>query len=199
MPSLRLKKSYLLIAAAFFLGGRAGPSVPMEPSGARREGEDISAAPRLISLPEVPFGFVGVILGFYIHGLPLSFMALLGVVGLAGVVVNDSIVLVEFINKLRREGHDRRPSIIQGCRLRLRPVLLTTITTVLGLISVAYMIGGGDPFIRPAAMAIVWGLSFATLLTLILIPCIYAIVDDIALRILHRGTVREPDRQWTTD
>jgi len=102
--------------------------------------------------PEV---LIGVILGFYVHDLPLSFMALLGVVGLSGVVVNDSIVLVEFINNLRREDHDRRSSIIQGCRLRLRPVLLTTITTVLGLVSVAYMIGGGDPFIRPAAMAIV--------------------------------------------
>ena len=102
--------------------------------------------------PEV---LIGVTLGFYVHDLPLSFMALLGVVGLSGVVVNDSIVLVEFINNLRREDHDRRSSIIQGCRLRLRPVLLTTITTVLGLVSVAYMIGGGDPFIRPAAMAIV--------------------------------------------
>jgi len=153
----------------------------------------------LIVMLAIPFGFIGVILGFYIHDLPLSFMALLGVVGLAGVVVNDSIVLVEFINTLRRDGQDRRSSIIQGCRLRLRPVLLTTITTVLGLVSVAYMIGGGDPFIRPAAMAIVWGLSFATLLTLILIPCVYAIMDDITLRFFHHGTVRGEDRKWSRD
>ena len=153
----------------------------------------------LIVMLAIPFGFIGVIIGFYVHDLPLSFMALLGVVGLAGVVVNDSIVLVEFINTLRREGHDRRSSIIQGCRLRLRPVLLTTITTVLGLVSVAYMIGGGDPFIRPAAMAIVWGLSFATLLTLILIPCVYAIMDDITLRFFHHGTVRGEDRKWSRD
>ncbi len=153
----------------------------------------------LVVMLAIPFGFIGVIIGFYCHGMPLSFMALLGVVGLAGVVVNDSIVLVEFINKLRREGQDRRPSIIQGCRLRLRPVLLTTITTVLGLISVAYMIGGGDPFIRPAAMAIVWGLSFATILTLILIPCIYAILDDITMLVLRHGTVRDNDRHWSRD
>ncbi len=126
-------------------------------------------------------------------------MALLGVVGLAGVVVNNSIVLVEFINKLRKDERDRRSSIIQACRLRLRPVVLTTVTTVFGLISVAYMIGGGDPFIRPAALAIVWGLSFATLLTLVLIPCIYAIMDDITLRFLHHGTVRTTNRKWTRD
>ena len=153
----------------------------------------------LIVMLAIPFGFIGVIIGFYVHDLPLSFMALLGVVGLSGVVVNDSIVLVEFINNLRRDGQDRRSSIIQGCRLRLRPVLLTTITTVLGLVSVAYMIGGGDPFIRPAAMAIVWGLSFATVLTLILIPCVYAIMDDITLRFFHHGTVRGEDRKWSRD
>lgn len=72
-------------------------------------------------------------------------------------------------------------------------------TTVLGLVSVAYMIGGGDPFIRPAAMAIVWGLSFATLLTLVLIPCVYAIIDDITLRFFHHGTVRGEDRKWSRD
>lgn len=72
-------------------------------------------------------------------------------------------------------------------------------TTVLGLVSVAYMIGGGDPFIRPATMAIVWGLSFATLLTLVLIPCVYAIMDDITLRFFHHGTVRGEDRKWSRD
>ena len=149
-----------------------------------------------IIMTAIPFGMIGVVIGFYVNDLPLSFMSLLGVVGLSGVVVNDSIVLVQFINELRKKGTDRRHSIIEACRLRLRPVILTTVTTVLGLISVAYMIGGGDPFIRPAAMAIVWGLSFATFLTLILIPCIYAIFDDLALRLFHRGTVKAERREW---
>ncbi len=144
----------------------------------------------------IPFGLIGVVVGFFVHDLPLSFMALLGVVGLSGVVVNDSIVLVQFINELRKKGTDRRHSIIEACRLRLRPVVLTTVTTVLGLVSVAYMIGGGDPLIRPAAMAIVWGLSFATLLTLVLIPCIYAVVDDVARFLLHRGTVKTGESEW---
>ncbi len=148
-----------------------------------------------IVMTAIPFGMIGVVIGFYCHDLPLSFMSLLGVVGLSGVVVNDSIVLVQFINELRKKGAGRRDSIIEAGRLRLRPVILTTVTTVFGLISVAYMIGGGDPFIRPAAMAIVWGLSFATLLTLILIPCIYAVADDLVLKLLHHGLIKKKEKK----
>ena len=82
-------------------------------------------------------------------------------------------------------------SIIEAGQLRLRPVLLTTITTVLGLMPVAYGIGGSDPILIPMALAICWGLFFATGLTLIVIPCIYAIVDDLSLKIVHHATVRK--------
>jgi len=134
----------------------------------------------------IPFGLIGVIIAFLVHGMPLSFMAILGIVGLNGIVVNDSIVLVDFINKLRREGMNRRESIIKAGQMRLRPVLLTTITTVGGLSTVAYGIGGKDPFLVPMALSICWGISFATILTLIVIPCIYSIVDDMALRIAKK-------------
>ena len=140
----------------------------------------------LVVMLAIPFGLIGVIIAFLVHGEPFSFMAILGVVGLSGVVVNDSIVLVDFINKLRKKGVDRRHSIIEAGQLRLRPVILTTLTTVLGLASVAYGIGGSDPFLRPAALAIVWGLVFATALTLIILPCIYAVIDDLAV-FLKRG------------
>ncbi|MCK4436435.1 efflux RND transporter permease subunit [bacterium] len=140
----------------------------------------------LVVMLAIPFGLIGVIIAFLLHGEPLSFMAFLGVVGLSGVVVNDSIVLVDFINKLRKKGVDRRHSIIEAGQLRLRPVTLTTLTTVLGLTPVAYGIGGGDPFLQPAALAICWGLVFATALTLIVIPCIYAVIDDLAI-FLSRG------------
>lgn len=143
----------------------------------------------LIIMMAIPFGFIGVMFAFFIHRMPLSFMAFLGFVFLTGVVVNDSIVLVEFINKLRKSGIDRRHSIVQAGQLRLRPVILTTVTTVFGLVPVAYAIGGGDPILIPMALAICWGLLFATALTLIVIPCIYAIMDDIAIKILHRPTV----------
>ncbi|MDP8233651.1 MAG: efflux RND transporter permease subunit [Candidatus Saelkia tenebricola] len=139
----------------------------------------------------IPFGLIGVIWAFFFHGLPISFFTLIGIVGLTGIVVNDSIVLVEFINNLRRQGVDRRESIIQGGQLRLRPVLLTTITTALGLTPTAYGIWGGDPFLRPMALTIVWGIICATALTLIVIPCIYAIIDDITLKLAGHTTVKK--------
>lgn len=138
----------------------------------------------------IPLGIIGVILAFFLHNEPFSFLALLGVIGLMGVVVNDSIVFMDFINKLRREGLDRKTSIIEAGKLRLRPILLTTITTVSGLMPVAYGIGGFDPFVRPAALAIAWGLLFASILTLIIIPCVYTIIDDIAIKIAHHPSVR---------
>jgi len=133
----------------------------------------------LVVMIAIPFGVLGVIFAFYLHGQPLSFMALLGLIGLSGVVVNDSIVLVDFINRHRRRGWSRATSIFQAGRLRIRPVILTSITTVLGLTPVAYGIGGSDPFVKPMALAIGWGLLFATFLTLLIIPCIYTIFDDI--------------------
>jgi multidrug efflux pump subunit AcrB len=142
----------------------------------------------LVVMLAIPFGLIGVIIAFLFQGVPFSFMAILGVVGLSGVVVNDSIVLVDFINRLRQKGVDRRHSIIEAGQLRLRPVILTTVTTVLGLASVAYGFGGRDPFLQPAALAIVWGLLFATVLTLIIIPCIYAVIDDLTLFLKRQKT-----------
>ncbi|MBL7071809.1 MAG: efflux RND transporter permease subunit [Candidatus Omnitrophica bacterium] len=143
----------------------------------------------LVIMVAIPFGMIGVIISLPLHGMSMSFFSVLGMIFLTGIVVNDSIVLVDFINKLRKSGIDRRHSIIQAGQLRLRPVILTTLTTVLGLVPVAYAIGGGDPILIPMALAICWGLLFATMLTLIVIPCIYAIMDDIAIRFLHRPTV----------
>ncbi len=139
----------------------------------------------------IPFGLVGVIFALSVHNEPVSFLAIMGIIGLAGVVVNDSIVFVDFINKLRKQGIDRRDSIVQAGLLRLRPVMLTTITTVFGLSTVAYGIGGSDPFLRPMALSISWGLLFGTVLTLVIMPCIYAIIDDITVKVVHHATVRK--------
>jgi multidrug efflux pump subunit AcrB len=143
----------------------------------------------LVVMMAIPFGLIGVVWAFFFHGMALSFFMMMGVVGLTGVVVNDSIVLVDFINNLRRKGIDRKDSIIQAGQLRLRPVLLTTITTSLGLTPTAYGIWGGDPFLRPMALTIVWGLICATVLTLIVIPCIYAIIDDFTVKVSGHSTV----------
>ena len=145
----------------------------------------------LMVMLAIPFGLIGVIWAFYFHGLPLSFFMMMGSIGLAGIVVNDSIVLVEFINNARRKGADRRTSIVQSGQLRLRPVLLTTITTALGLAPTAYGIGGGDPFLRPMALTIVWGIICATFLTLVVLPCVYAVIDDTVMKLAGHATVRK--------
>jgi len=142
-----------------------------------------------IVLSTIPFALIGVIIALLLHGEPISILSLIGIVGLSGVVVNDSIVLVDFINKLRQQGVSRRNSIIQAGVLRFRPVMLTTLTTVAGLSTVAYGIGGFDPFLKPMALTITWGLAFATGLTLIIMPCFYAIIDDITMKIVSHPTV----------
>ena len=139
----------------------------------------------------IPFGLIGVVFAFMLHGVPFSFMAIMGIIGLNGIVVNDSIVLVDFINKLRAEGIDRAHSIVRAGQLRIRAVILTTITTVGGLSTVAYGIGGRDPFLVPMALALCWGLLCATALTLVVIPCIYSIIDDIAIKLTrHTSMIR---------
>ncbi|MFQ5469721.1 MAG: efflux RND transporter permease subunit [Gammaproteobacteria bacterium] len=130
----------------------------------------------------IPFALVGVIVGFSIHNEALGFLGMIGVIGLAGVVVNDSLVLVAHVNELRKRDPDRslRDIVAEGTSNRLRAVLLTTVSTVAGLLPLAYGIGGADPYMGPMALALGWGLLFATPLTLLLLPCLYMIGEDIS-------------------
>ncbi len=134
----------------------------------------------LLVIVAIPFGIVGVIVGFSIHDQALGFLGMIGVIGLAGVVVNDSLVLVAHVNELRKQHPERkiREIVAQGTSNRLRAVLLTTISTVAGLLPLAYGIGGTDPYMGPMALALGWGLLFATPLTLMLVPCLYLIGED---------------------
>jgi len=131
-----------------------------------------SLAQPLVIMSAIPLGLIGVIFTFKLFGASLGFMAMLGVVGLVGVVVNDSIVLVTFINEKRESMSEILEAIVAGCRSRFRPVILTTFTTVAGLLPVAHT-PGGDPFIKPMAMSFAWGLLFSTAVTLIFVPCSY--------------------------
>ncbi|MCK4912412.1 MAG: efflux RND transporter permease subunit [Candidatus Omnitrophica bacterium] len=149
----------------------------------------------LIVMAAIPFGLIGVIWAFFLHQLPIGFFMFMGAIGLIGIVVNDSIVLVEFVNNLRRKGVDRRHSLVKAGQLRLRPVILTTITTAVGLAPTAYGIWGGDPFLKPMALTIVWGIICATALTLVVLPCIYAIVDDITFKLSGHKTVKKSTQQ----
>lgn len=134
-----------------------------------------------IVMVAIPFGVIAVIIAFAIHGQALGFLAMMGLIGLSGVVVNDSLVMVNHINELRRRhpGENVLTLVARGAADRLRAIIMTTLTTVVGLIPLAYGIGGSDPFIAPMALALGYGLLFATPLTLVLVPCLYAVRIDI--------------------
>lgn len=134
-----------------------------------------SVAQPLIIMSAIPLGMIGVIFTFKLLGLPISFMALLGIIGLIGVVVNDSIVLVNTINLRYQEASDSENHlelISEGATSRFRAVILTTFTTVVGLLPVAHA-PGGDPFLKPMATSFAWGLLFSTSLTLVFVPSVY--------------------------
>lgn len=126
-------------------------------------------------LMTIPFAIIGVILAFIAHGQPISFLALVGFVGLSGVVVNNAIVMIDFAQSLRKNNPNMsiEEVALKAGSMRLRAVILTTLTTVLGLLPTAYGIGGRDPFLVPLALAFAWGLMFSTLLTLFIIPVLY--------------------------
>lgn len=134
----------------------------------------------LIIMVSVPFGIIGVIFALYFHGEALSLMAMFGIIGLTGVVVNDALILIDFVNKRREKGLNGRQAIEDAGHVRLRPILLTSITTIIALVPLIYGIGGEEPFVRPAAIAMAFGLLAATFLTLVIVPCVYLIVDDIS-------------------
>ncbi|MFV2056374.1 MAG: efflux RND transporter permease subunit [Thiohalomonadales bacterium] len=138
----------------------------------------------IIVMLAIPFGAIGIVVSFFLHDLfwkpmPLSFMSMLGMIALTGVVVNSSLILLVFIQRARIEGMETFEAIVQAGKRRLRAVLLTATTTVVGLLPTAYGWGGMDPFVSPMALALSWGLMFATVITLVTIPAVLAIGVDI--------------------
>lgn len=134
----------------------------------------------LIVLLAIPFGMVGAVIGHLVMGYSLSLMSMFGLVALAGVVVNDSLVLVDFINRLRREGSTTNEAVIAGAIKRFRPILLTTITTCGGLAPMILETSRQARFLIPMAISLGFGILFATMITLILVPCFYLVFEDIA-------------------
>jgi len=131
-------------------------------------------------LSSIPLSLIGVNISFFLHQKPLGFFALIGVIGLAGVVVNSAIVLISFIEDMEREGKEPLHDILsKASALRLRAVMATSLTTVGGLIPTAYGFGGYDQILVPMTLALAWGLISGTILTLIWIPAGYAISMDI--------------------
>ncbi len=143
----------------------------------------------------IPFAFIGVIVGFFLMNEPLGMFSIIGVIALCGIVVNDSLILIDFVNARRRLGLGRVDSVVHAGVTRLRPILLTSLTTLAGLSPMVFGLFGVDQFLRPMAMAIAWGLGFSTILTLCIIPCVYGIFDDFAIWLAGHplGLTR---RQW---
>ncbi len=135
-----------------------------------------------IILFTIPFAIIGAMTGLLYLGDPFSIATLYGIVALSGVVVNDALVLVDFVNRGRTKGSSRYLSLIRAGKRRLRPILSTSITTIFGLMPMAIGLGGRSIVWGPLATTIVWGLSIATILTLFVIPALYAITDDIKAR-----------------
>ena len=135
----------------------------------------------------IPFVSLGVMVGLLVSNNPLTFVTLIGMLTLTGIVVNDSLVLIDFINRYRKE-HPKELylAILRGCHVRMRPIILTSLTTICGLAPMALGVGGKSVFWAPLATAIMWGLAFSTLLILSMVPAYYAILEDIGYLIRHR-------------
>ena len=135
----------------------------------------------LIVMSIIPFGFVGAVAGHLLMGQSLSLLSFFGIVALTGVVVNDSLILIDLINRERRAGLSVADAIRDAGKRRFRPILLTTLTTFLGLSPMIFETSVQAQFLIPMAISLGFGIVFATAITLILVPVVYQILDD-----LHR-------------
>ena len=133
----------------------------------------------LVIMSVIPFGAIGAICGHYIMGADLVFFSLLGIIALSGVVVNASLVLVVSINRLRDEGMDMVSAVAKAAEIRFRPIILTSVTTFIGLVPLIFTANPATFFIVPMAISLAFGIIFATMITLFLVPSLYLILHDI--------------------
>jgi len=131
---------------------------------------------------EIPLAFIGIGLALFITGETLSTPAFMGVIMLAGIVVNNAIVLIDYVNQLRKKGESKFAALVEGGATRLRPILITSITTILGMLPMALSRAEGSEMMRPMAVAVIGGLLVSTLLTLVVIPVIYSLVEKFSRR-----------------
>ena len=135
----------------------------------------------------IPLAFTGGFMGLWVSGSEVSVIAMIGFVMLSGIIVNNGIVLVDYINQLREDGEEKYAAIVEAGRTRLRPILMTALTTILGLIPMIVSSDSGSDMVRPMAVVTIGGLVYGTLLTLFVVPCIYAILN----RKKYKSNVKE--------
>lgn len=131
----------------------------------------------------IPPTFIGVVVGLLIMNTALSVMALIGYILLIGIVVNNAIVLIDFVDQLRKDGMERNQAILKAGPVRLRPILMTTLSTILAILPLAFGGGSGNEGQAPMAIVVAFGLGFSTLITLVLIPVVYTLFDDLKQKV----------------
>jgi multidrug efflux pump subunit AcrB len=136
----------------------------------------------MIVMVAIPFGIVGAVIGHMIMGYELSIMSMMGIVALSGVVVNDSLILIDYANRLRQENASMTAfeAIHQAGVRRFRPIMLTTLTTFGGLSPMIFETSRQARFMIPMALSLGYGILFSTVITLVLVPCMYMLLDDAA-------------------
>lgn len=137
-----------------------------------------------IVLFTIPLAFTGGFLGLFLTGMEVSVVSMMGFVMLCGIIVNNGIVLVDFINQLRAEGMDKTEALIEAGKTRMRPILMTTITTILGLIVMALGLDSGSEMMQPVAIVCIGGLTYATLMTLFVVPVLYDMLNKKDIRVV---------------
>ena len=149
----------------------------------------------LVVMFAIPFGIIGVIVGHVMFGYNLQFLSLVGFLALSGIVVNDSLILIDFAKKVRKQGWDRFDAVVEAGRVRIRPILLTTVTTFLGISPLIFFASGQTAFLSPMAVSLGFGLVFATVLILVVLPCFYLIADDMRIHTCRfmRGILNQPE------
>ena len=151
----------------------------------------------LVVMMAIPFGIVGAVIGHLVMGYSLSIISLMGIVALAGVVVNDALVMIDYANRRRREGASPHDAILSAGIRRFRPVLLTTLTTFGGLAPMIFETSRQARFMIPMAISLGYGIVFATAITLIIVPCLYMAIEDVAglmgARKVERGVARSAE------
>ncbi|AOP35327.1 acriflavin resistance protein [Leptospira tipperaryensis] len=142
----------------------------------------------ILILSTIPLGIIGIVIGFPLSGKSISFLAMIGIIGLAGVLVNASIVLVDCIDSIKKGSKASMDEIlIEASQRRFRPILLTTLTTVAGLLPTAYSLGGSDPVLIPMTLALGWGLGFGTLGSLLYVPVTLSVFHELGSKFSNKN------------
>ena len=139
----------------------------------------------------IPLAGIGTVLAFFILGKPLNMMAYIGIIMLGGIAVNNAIILVDRINRLREEGLAKKEAVITAGSQRIRPILMTSLTTILALLPLTVGIGESASLRAPMALAVVSGLITSTLLTLIVIPCVYWVMDSFSSLFRRKAVISD--------